>query len=344
MTLTTRPWRPEQVAALREHLDLLTAAGTVPGGVIACGTARAEPTFVASGIVAPECGDTRPGPDTRYDLASLTKVVATWALAGQARADRRITLSAPIRSLLPEVPDDAPGGGVTVGQILTHTSGLRPETRLDLYHGRSEPLAQLICSEPLTGTPGKAHQYINRGFILLGLALAQLHHRPLETLAAELWTALGMTGTAYGPLTRTTTVAPTVQRLSGAPRLHGTVHDDAAALLGGVAGHAGVFGTAADLATFADRLLDADGELGNWLGFSARPRARIEPGLGRGLAWIVTDDGNALYHHGFTGTSLYLAPATGRYLALCTNAVYHRPDNRAALAQLRALALKEITN
>ncbi|MFJ8043803.1 serine hydrolase domain-containing protein [Kitasatospora sp. NPDC096147] len=343
MSPLTRPWRADQLAALREHLDLLTAAGTVPGGVIACGTAGAEPTILTSGVVAPEYGAAPPGPDTRYDLASLTKIVATWALVGKAWAARRITLSAPIHSLLPDVPHDAPGGGVTIGQILTHTSGLRTETRLDLYRGRPEPLAQLICSEPLAGKPGAAHQYINRGFILLGLALAQLHGRPLEALAADLWADLGMTGTSYGPLTRSATVAPTGQRLAGAPRLHGIAHDDAAAMLGGVAGHAGVFGTAADLAAFASHLLDPGSELGIWLGFSARPRTRIEPGLERGLAWIVSGDG-VLCHHGFTGTSLYLAPATGRYLALCTNAVYYHQDNRAALAQLRALVFKEIAN
>ncbi|MEU6234472.1 serine hydrolase domain-containing protein [Kitasatospora sp. NPDC047058] len=344
MTLSTRPWGPEQLAALREHLDLVVGAGAVPGGVIAYGTAGAEPAFLTSGVVAPECGEERPGPHTRYDLASLTKVLSVWPLVGLARAANQFYLSTPIADLLPDVPADAPGAHVTVGQILTHTSGLIPATRLDRYRGRPEPLARLICEEPLAGTPGVEHRYVNRGFILLGLALAQLHDRPLEELAAEMWAELGMTGTAYGPLARCATVAPTERRLAGAPRLWGIPHDDNAALLGGVAGHAGVFGTAADLAFFADRLLDPDGVLGNWLAVSARSRARIEPGFGRGLAWIVSDDGSAVYHHGFTGTSLYLAPDTGRYLALCTNAVYHHQDNRTALAPLRAHALKEITN
>ncbi|MFD7902967.1 hypothetical protein ACFV4G_12050 [Kitasatospora sp. NPDC059747] len=73
------------------------------------------------------------------------------------------------------------------------------------------------------------------------------------------------------------------------------------------------------------------------------PKAEIEPGLHRGLAWILADDGRIAYHHGFTGTSLYLTPHTGRYLAICTNAVYHHQDNRTRLAPLRTLALKAIT-
>ncbi|MFD0348218.1 serine hydrolase [Kitasatospora aburaviensis] len=124
-------------------------------------------------------------------------------------------------------------------------------------------------------------------------------------------------------------------------------HDDNAALLGGVAGHAGVFTTPADLATFATHLLSShaiDGPMGRWLACSMQRQAEIEPGLDRGLAWILADEGRVAYHHGFTGTSLYLAPTTGRYLAICTNAVYHHQDNRTRLAPLRTLALKAITD
>lgn len=81
MTLTM-PWKPNALADLRDCLDLMTADGTVPGGVIAHGTFGTEPGYLASGVVAPECGDARPGPDTVYDVASLTKVLATWPLVG----------------------------------------------------------------------------------------------------------------------------------------------------------------------------------------------------------------------------------------------------------------------
>nr|BEK67369.1 hypothetical protein KPHV_45960 [Kitasatospora purpeofusca] len=201
--------------------------------------------------------------------------------------------------------------------------------------GRTEPLTELICGEDLIAEPGAGHRYINRGFILLGLALAHTRGRRLDELAADLWRSLGMTATAYGPLTRSARVAPTEQRLPGGPRLWGLPHDDNAALLGGVAGHAGVFTTPADLAAFATALPSSHangGDVGRWLADSLQPLAGIEPGLDRGLAWILADEGRVAYHHGFTGTSLYLAPHTGRYLAICTNAVYHHQDNRTRLA------------
>ncbi|MGE7387861.1 serine hydrolase [Streptomyces sp. NPDC004126] len=114
-----------------------------------------------------------------------------------------------------------------------------------------------------------------------------------------------------------------------------------AGLLGGVAGHAGVFSTARDLARYAAHLVDPAGRLYGWLRTSTRPFAPIGTGLDRGLSWICAP-GDVAYHHGFTGTSPYLAPTAGRYLAICTNAVYHG-EARRRIAPLRALALKTVT-
>ncbi|MFI8460777.1 NaeI family type II restriction endonuclease [Kitasatospora sp. NPDC085464] len=227
----TVPWTPNALADLRECLDLMTADGTVPGGVIAHGTFDSEPGYLASGVVAPECGDARPGPGTVYDVASLTKVLATWPLVGTSLMDG-FTLDTPIRELLTGIPTEAPGGQMTVRQVLAHTSGLRADTRLDQYRNRPEPLAELICGEDLIAEPGAGHRYINRGFILLGLALAHYRCRRLDELAAELWQHLGMASTTYGPVPRSAQVAPTEQRLTGGPRLWGMPHDDNAALLG----------------------------------------------------------------------------------------------------------------
>ncbi|MEY9948071.1 serine hydrolase domain-containing protein [Kitasatospora sp. GAS1066B] len=342
--MTTSPWNPNALAELQDCLDLMTADGIVPGGVVAHGTYDDEPGYLTSGIVAPECGDARPGPDTVYDVASLTKVLATWALIGRLDG---LDLDAPVRAVLTRLPEDAPGGRVTLRQILAHTSGLRADTRLDQYRNTGTDLAELICGEDLIAEPGAGHRYINRGFILAGLLLAEATGRRLDELAAELWQSLGMTSTTYGPLACAPHVAPTEQRFPGAPRLWGLPHDDNAALLGGVAGHAGVFSTPADLAAYAGALLREHREgspLGHWLAQSVVPQIAIEPGLDRGLAWILADGGRVAYHHGFTGTSLYLSPATGRYLAICTNAVYHHQDNRTRLAPLRAVALKAITD
>lgn len=333
----TTDWAAAAATTLKRALDALTADGGLPGGVVTAGVAGGARHTAASGIVAPECGDAAPDGRTRYDVASLTKIVATWSLVGRAVADGRLDLDAPVRSHLPGLSATAPGAILTVRQILTHTTGLRPSTQLDRYQGRHTPLAQLICEEPLVSAPGARHHYIDRGFILLGLLLTSLHGCELDHPAGTMWRELGMDATAYGPLARAPHVAPTARRLVGAPRLWGTVHDPSAALLGGIAGHAGVFTTTTDLATFAEHALGSA-----WLAESVTPAAYIEPGRHRGLAWIVTEDG-AAYHHGFTGTSLHLAPHTGRYLAICTNAVYHGWQ-RGRLSALRALALDVIAD
>ncbi|MGI5339683.1 serine hydrolase domain-containing protein [Streptomyces sp. CA-181903] len=337
------PFSADDTARLGETLREVVADGASPGGVVVAGTVGHGQEVMVAGVVAPECGSQPPSAHTVYDIASLTKVVATWPLVGRAVQDGLIDLDAPIRDSLPVMNGEAPSGEAGVRQLITHTSGLRASTRLDHYRGADLPLHELLCREPLEDTPG-AHRYINRGYILLGLALTHLHCRPLDQLATDMWGRLGMRSTSYGPVARTSGVAPTEQRLPGAPRIWGAAHDDNAGLMGGVAGHAGVFSTPADLATYAQALLSADESdpLGDWLRSSLVPHAPIEPGLDRGLSWILAAGGSVAYHHGFTGTSLYLAPSTGRYLVICTNAVYHGPA-RVRLAPLRTLALKTIS-
>lgn len=338
--MTLVPFTTDDTARLIEALDQAVTDGAAPGGVIALGTLGDTPRFLTAGRVADELGDTAPGPDTVYDIASLTKVVATWPLACRAFDAGALARTGPVRDFLPPIDGPAPSGEATIEQLLTHTAGLKASTRLDHYRGTQTPLHELLCREALDNEPG-THRYINRGYILLGLALAHAHTRPLDELARALWDDLGMTTTTYGPVARTPQVAPTEQRIPGAPRIWGTAHDDNAALLGGVAGHAGVFSTARDLARYAEYLIDPASRLSGWLRASTLPFAPIEPGLDRGLSWIVAP-GNIAYHHGFTGTSLYLNPGAGRYLAILTNAVYHG-EARRRIAPLRALALKTIT-
>ncbi|MCX5078922.1 beta-lactamase family protein [Streptomyces sp. NBC_00424] len=330
----------DDAARLTGALDDVIADGATPGGVIAMGTLGAEPRFLSGGRIANELGDLAPTPDTAYDIASLTKVVATWPLVCRAFDTGRLSRTGPVRAYLPDFDGLAASGAATIEQLLTHTAGLKASTRLDHYRASDVPLHELMCREALEAEPG-SHRYINRGYILLGLALAHAHQRHLDILGRELWDDLAMTSTLYGPLTRGPQVAPTEQRILGAPRIWGQAHDDNAALLGGIAGHAGVFSTARDLARYAEYLIDPGTDLAGWLRASMLPAAPIEPGLDRGLSWIVAP-GNVAYHHGFTGTSLYLAPATGRYLVLLTNAVYHG-EARKKIAPLRNLALKTIS-
>ncbi|BAJ28206.1 MULTISPECIES: serine hydrolase domain-containing protein [Kitasatospora] len=339
MPTDPQEWARETAAALGAVLGEAVDGGRFPGGVLVAGQAGAGRAVAGRGLVAPECGDARPDEHTRYDLASLTKVLATWPLVGEAVRAGLLDPDAPLRAAFPRLP--APGADLTTAQLMSHTAGLLPHTGLARYEHTGRPLAEHLCAEPLVSAPGARHRYVDRGFVLLGLLLPDLLGRPLHELADRLWRGLGLTATAYGPLPRGPRLAPTEQRLGGAPRTWGVPHDPGAALLGGVAGHAGVFSTAADLARYAEHLLGGDGPLPAWFARSRRPLADVEPGLRRGLAWLVTADGAVAYHHGFTGTSLYLAPGTGRYVVLCTNAVYHGWD-RSRLAPLRTLALRSL--
>ncbi|MEV4555770.1 serine hydrolase domain-containing protein [Kitasatospora sp. NPDC049285] len=329
-------WTADSAAALDAALDAAVNAGQFPGGVLVIGQSGTGRQVVSRGVVAPECGPAAPDEHTRYDLASLTKVLATWPLVGEAVRTGLLDLDAPLRSLRPELP--SPGADLTVRHLLTHTSGLYPQTGLARYEHTGRPLIEHLCAEPLVSEPGTHHRYIDRGFILLGLLLPALLGQPLHLLADRLWRDLGLTSTTYGPLARDPRIAPTEQRLADAPRTWGIPHDPSAALLGGVAGHAGVFSTAADLATFAEHLLKPPGPLPTWFEQSRHPQTTVEPGLHRGLAWLVTENDAVTYHHGFTGTSLFLAPHSRRYVVLCSNAVYHGWD-RTRLAGLRSLAL-----
>ncbi|MCJ1678521.1 beta-lactamase family protein [Streptomyces sp. APSN-46.1] len=336
------PFTTADTSLLHDGLRQVIADGASPGGVVVCGTASHGRTVLSAGVISPEVSKQAPDERTVYDIASLTKVVATWPLVGRALDTGLLDLDSPVREFLPLMDGPTPSADVTVRELLSHTSGLRPSTRLDLYAGADRPLYELIAREPLESAAG-GHRYINRGFILLGYALAHVHMRHLNLLADDLWAELGMHDTTYGPLPSTRRIAPTEQR-PGAPRLWGTVHDENAATMGGTAGHAGAFSTADDLATYAEALLDPrpDNPLGTWLSASMAPHAEIEPGLHRGLGWILASGNMVAYHHGFTGTSFYLAPATGRYIALATNAI-HNGTARTRIAPLRELILKTIT-
>lgn len=343
MTLAAATWTDTAADTLGGALAALAAGGMIPGGVLAVGTVGSEPRFVGAGVVDPDDPESgTPDADTVYDLASVTKVMPVWALVGAAVEDGLLDLDGPIRDFLPRLPAGAPGGAATVRQLLSHTSGLRVATRMDRYRGADAPLHELICGEPLETEPG-THRYISRGYILLGLALAHVHGRALDGVAGRWFAGLGMSRTGYGPVGRAPWVAPSARRIPGAPALRGTVNDESAALLGGVAGHAGVFSTARDVARFADAVLGAyaggaGGGPGEWLRVSMRPVAAVRAGEDRGLGWVLARGGRVAYQNGFTGTSVFLAPGAGRWAALLTNAGFaHHGAAAPALGPLRGL-------
>ncbi|MEV2278372.1 serine hydrolase domain-containing protein [Nocardiopsis sp. NPDC049922] len=334
-------WVNSTADTLRHTLEGMVADRHTPGAVAAIGSPSGR-EVVPVGTTGVD-GAHEATPATSYDIASLTKVVATWPLVGRAVADGLVELDAPLSKYVPDLdPRSHPGGEVTVRQILTHTSGMMPSTRLDQYIGDERDITEAILAEPLEEI-GR-HRYINRGFIFVGILLERLHGATLGQLLEEYATDIDVNGVGYGPLARGPQVAPTERRLTGGHPVHGTVHDENAATLGGMAGHAGVFATVDGLADYASAILRAQGTdsaFGAYVRESWEPAVRIDQTTHRGLAWLVADSG-LVYHHGFTGTSLYLHPQTGRYLVLLTNAIAYGRERRG-LTEVRGIAASLLT-
>ncbi|MDS1270227.1 serine hydrolase domain-containing protein [Lipingzhangella sp. LS1_29] len=329
-------WVNETGSEFRGILKVLVDTGRIPGGVVVVGTVHTW-EFVSVGELSPEhLPEVATGPAVRYDIASLTKLLATWTLTGRAVLDGLLDLDAPLGDYVPGGPFAC--HDVTTRQILTHTSRLDAETPLEEHAASGRDITEAILDTPST-TGG--YRYIDRGFVLLGLVLERVLAAPLDRVATEMWAQAGMSATCYGPLPRGSGVAPTERRVRGAAPTWGVVHDEGAALLGGVAGHAGVFSTAADVGAYARDLLRsyaAEGgasELARFLRDSWTPQVSVEPGLSRGLGWLVTDTG-VVHHTGFTGTSLHLHPQSGRYIGILTNAVHYGRDRGGRVQELRS--------
>ncbi|WP_405706790.1 serine hydrolase [Streptomyces xanthophaeus] len=278
--------------------------------------------------------------DTVFDLASLTKLF-TSILAVQQMERGRLELEAPVRRYLPEFT----GGGkevVTVRQLLTHTSGLRSWAPFYQESTREGQLRLLWSVRPQE-TPGTVYRYSDLNLISLQLLLERITGRTLDALLHDEITApLGMHRTRYNPPLswRRVTAATEVQRppWSGLDRglVWGEVHDENAYALGGVAGHAGVFGTAWDLAVLARTLLDG----GVYAGRRILRPASVEllftdyntsfPGDDHGLGFELYQHWymgamatpHSAGHTGFTGTSLVLDPSTDSFLVLLGNSVH----------------------
>ncbi|MEI5100215.1 serine hydrolase domain-containing protein [Streptomyces sp. PmtG] len=284
--------------------------------------------------------------DTPFDLASLTKLFTTVAAVRQLERGT-IGLDRPVAAYLPDFTGAAEHG-ITVRQLLTHTSGLRPE--LPLYD-EPDPPARLraLRAEAPSGEPG-AYVYSDLNLLLLQHVLERVTRRPLDVLIRDGITGpLGMTATGFGP--RPGAAATEDQRRPWAKAdrgmLRGEVHDENAWALGGVAGHAGLFATARDLAVFCRALLGG-GAYGSArvLGSDSVELMLAAPGLGFAVdqEWFMgaMAGRGAAGHTGFTGTSLVLDRATDSYVILLANTVHPRrrpPDNEPRRRAATALSL-----
>lgn len=290
----------------------------------------------AEGTLLPRGERIRMRRNTRFDLASISKLFTTVAVL-QLVEDGAIRLDEPVATYLPAF-GQAGKGDVTVRQLLTHTSGLPAWAPLYAVDGdRDDRLAELY-ETPLNTAPGDAYVYSDLGQITLGEIVTARSGQALDRyVARHITRPLGMRRTGYNPAARLQrqTAATEFQPFVDRGLVHGEVHDENAWSLGGVAGHAGVFSTASDLAVFAQMLLNG----GRYGGARILRRDTIalamtdqisELGGGRGLGFEL---GQHWYmgalatpwtagHTGFTGTSLVIDPTSDTFVILLTNRVH----------------------
>lgn len=292
--------------------------------------------------------------DTIFDAASLTKVVATTTAVMQLWERGKIRLGDRVTEYLPEFQRGR--SDITVRDLLTHYSGLRPDVDLvPRWNGELTGINLALQDKPQT-TPGRRFVYSDINFVILAEIVRAVSGKRIDEYAREnIFEPLGMVDTGYLPsASLRSRIAPT-EIVDGAPLL-GVVHDPTARYMGGVAGHAGVFTTAADLARFAQMILNG-GELdghriltkGSVAKMTTPASPASRPDL-RGLGWDVdsrfSSNRGELFpvgsfgHTGFTGTSLWIDPHSRTFVILLTNSA-HTPGKsvvslRAKVATLAA--------
>ncbi|HEX5410089.1 MAG TPA: serine hydrolase [Gemmatimonadaceae bacterium] len=288
---------------------------------------------------------------TMYDLASLTKVVAT-TTAIMVLYDRgKIRLDDPVARYLP-----AFRGGerrrVTIRQLLEHRSGLPAGREIPRGMTSRSAVRRLMLSTPLQHAPGTVQVYSDVGADVLGFVVEAVSHEPLdEFVHRNVFRPLGMANTMFRPpRTRRARIAPTEFSSRRRRQLRGEVHDETAAALGGVAGHAGLFATAHDLAIFAQMMLNGGTYAGHRIVRASTVALFTRRSAGwRALGWETCAGGascgqhmseHAFGHTGFTGTSLWIDPDQDLFVIVLANRIHERRDGlvppAAVLADVRA--------
>jgi uncharacterized protein YbbC (DUF1343 family)/CubicO group peptidase (beta-lactamase class C family) len=279
--------------------------------------------------------------DTIFDLASLTKVVATTPAVMQLIEQGKVRLNDPVAKYLPEFAQNGKED-VTVRQLLTHYSGLEPDIDLKTPWEGKDTAYRMAFTDPPQDPPGSRFSYSDVNFIVLGALVEKVSGDTLaEYCARHIFVPLKMTHTRFlPPATLRSKIAPT-QYDENDHMLRGVVHDPTARRMGGVAGHAGLFSTADDLAKFAQALLNGGGGVLSPLSVEKMTTPEQPPSAPvlRGFGWDIdspfsSNRGDLLPvgsygHTGFTGTSMWIDPTTQTYLILLTNAVHPRGKTNA---------------
>jgi uncharacterized protein YbbC (DUF1343 family)/CubicO group peptidase (beta-lactamase class C family) len=283
--------------------------------------------------------------DTVFDLASLTKPVATATSVLLMIERGQLRLADPVSTHL-SVFDRDDKRAITLEQLLLHTSGLPSGNPVADYEGGIDKAIQKIASIRLSAAPGERFRYSDLGFIVLGEVVRKVAGEPLDAFARKnVFAPLGMRDTTFRPGSDLAARAATTEK-AGERWLRGEVHDPRARKLGGVAGHAGLFGTADDLALYAQMLLDGGIYQGKRILSPAAVRLmtapRRVPGGLRALGWDVqtaySSNRGELFggfgHTGFTGTSLWIDPPSRTAVVFLSNRVH--PAGKGNVTRLRS--------
>lgn len=310
-------------------------AGIYPGAVVVAG--HADTILLARGYGHFTWSPSSPEPDprtTRWDLASLTKVVATTSAAAALVQRGKLDLDAPVSRYLPAFSGGRKGE-VTVRMLLTHTSGMPAYAPLfKTAHTPAEARDQLFAI-PLARAPGTVATYSDLNGMLAGLVVARVGDAPLEDVArAMVFAPLGMTSTGYRPAPAEQAHAAPTGRYHGHP-VGGVVNDQNAVVLGGVSGHAGLFSTGLDLARFAQGWLNASRGRGDWLmrrtadDFLSHTTASGTRVVGWDTPIPAGGKKESLYgrcatvatygHTGWTGTEIWIDTREDLFVVLLTN-------------------------
>lgn len=336
------------IPELREIRTVLRAAiqdGAFPGAAYL--VARGEYLMAEEALGGHTYDPTSPPIrlDAMYDLASLTKVVVTTTLAMIAFDRGLLDLDAPVTRHLPEFA----GGGrerIAVRHLLTHSSGLRAWRPFYETCRSKQEVLRTICGIEPEALPGVQAVYSDLGIILMGEILERLWSLPIDTLARrEVLDPLGMRDTMYcPPASLRGRIPPTEVRSTWRKGLiHGEVHDENTAAMGGVAPHAGLFGTVRDLGIFGKMMLNrglhGDRRLieGETVDMFTR-RADLPAGSSRALGWDTRSETGSSAgsrfslrsygHTGFTGTTIWIDPEQAVVAVLLTNRVHPSRENQ----------------
>jgi serine-type D-Ala-D-Ala carboxypeptidase len=340
-----------------QRIDMLIeaaiAARVTPGAALAIGRHGQVVRLRGYGRVDWRAGAARVTDRTIYDLASLTKPIATTTAVMLLVQDGLLDLDRPLAAYLDEWRGVDDRARMTARHLLEHTSGLPAGGLLAGVGTDRSKVVGYLAHIPLRHPPGRRHEYSDYGMILLGALVERIAGERLDALLdRRLFEPLGLEDTGYNPLYWGTAsplrlaasgspllarIAPT-ERTARRGHIHGVVHDPLALRLAGVAGHAGLFGSVRDMAIYAQMLL-SDGrwdeqqllEAGLVRAFTRRssPLARYS------LGWELARDSNssggffpatAFGHTGFTGTSMWLDPERDLYVVLLTNRL--NPNSR----------------